>query len=617
MRRILGLVNEIKAKKIILKNFRSFRDVDIELGRKITVISGQNGVGKSNILSLIASGSGVSDKAALGSNFQPEFTEFFNIDPDESYKEYEIHIQYGCEGKNDLYRRLSFQDYTKSNRGIRIIPRTSKYGSNKTLREIEKAVNEEYGIGGAARVSIPTIYLSLSRLYPLGENQEEVSVRKITKRHMLGQDDVKEKFRSWYNSVIPNAISQEAQVEIIEKGATPRDSLHMDIKGTPALSQSVGQDNVGNIISAFVDSYLLSKDTDYRGTLICIDEIDVSLHPDTQIKMLELIKILSEELKIQFVLSSHSLTILKEILKLESRNPDDYKVVYLSSPSAPHVTRHKSYELLKADMFGKLRFAKPKVKAYFEDNIGNLLFDLLIDAFRYVFELVEKNPNGDVLRNSADENDYANYNQKILGHKDMVNIKDHIIENVVHLGCDDLIRLCEVDSYFKRVLFVLDGDARIKDSKNNPLKPHIKDYLDGECNMRNMERNHTKNVCFLPDFFAPESFLYRIIYRISKNPLKYNDFWKSVDASEDTALYTVEKIRQIFDGLPTNFNNDDLKKIFKEPGSDSVVWNFIQKTDLLKYYYCDYKTVKDLLWFMEKISAAYKMTYSITLENKL
>ena len=491
------MVNEIKAKKILLKNFRCFRDVDIELGRKITVISGQNGVGKSNILSLIASGSGVSEKATLGSNFQPEFTEFFNIDPGESYKDYEIHIQYGCEGKNDLYRRLSFHDYTKSNRGIRIIPRTSKCGSDKTLKEIEKAVYEEYGIGGAARVSIPTIYLSLSRLYPLGENQEVVSVRKITKRHVLCQEDVKEKFRSWYNTVIPNAIKQEAQVEIIEKKATPRDSLHMDITNTPALSQSVGQDNVGNIISALVDIYLLSKDADYRGALLCIDEIDVSLHPDTQIKMLELLKELSEELKIQFVLSSHSLTILKETLKLETRNPDDYKVVYLSSPSAPHVSRHKSYELLKADMFGQLRFAKPKVKTYFEDTIGKVLFDLLIDAFRYVFEQVDKNPNGDVLRNSVDVPNYLNYNNKILSHKDMVNIKDHIIENVVHLGCDDLIRLCEVDSYFKRVLFVLDGDARIKDSKDNPLKPHIKDYMDSECNMRSMERNHTDNVCFL------------------------------------------------------------------------------------------------------------------------
>lgn len=559
----------------------------------------------------------MSKKAALGSNFQPEFTEFFNIDPSEAYKDYEINIQYGCDGKGDLFRRLSFQNYTKSNRGIRIIPRTSKYGSDKTLKEIEEEVKKKYGIGGSARVSIPTIYLSLSRLYPLGESQEDVSVRKITKRHILCQEDVKENFRSWYNAVIPNSIQQDAQIEIIEKEATPRDSLHMDITNTPALSQSVGQDNVGNVISALVDIYLLSKEADYCGALLCIDEIDVSLHPDTQIRMLELIDILSEKLKIQFVLSSHSLTILKETLKLEKRNSDDYKVIYLTSPSVPRVTRHKSYELLKADMFGKLRFDKPKVKTYFEDKVGNLLFDLLIDAFRYVYEQVEKNPNGDALRNFSNVPNYLNYNREILKHKDLVNIRDHIIETVVHLGCDDLIRLCEVDSYFKRVLFVLDGDARIKDSKDKPLKPHIKDYLDSEYDMKNMERKHTNNICFLPDFFAPESFLYRIIYRLSRNPLENNDFWKSVDASEDTALYTLEKIKQLFSVLPKDFNNDDLKKFFKEPEIDSEVWHFIRKTDLLKYYYSDYETVPKLLWFMDKISEAYKMTYSITLENKL
>ena len=62
-----------------IENFRNFRDTSFDLGRKITVVSGQNGVGKSNILSLIASSSGVSSKSMLGSNFQPEFTDFFQL----------------------------------------------------------------------------------------------------------------------------------------------------------------------------------------------------------------------------------------------------------------------------------------------------------------------------------------------------------------------------------------------------------------------------------------------------------------------------------------------------------------------------------------------------------
>lgn len=91
----------------------------------------------------------------------------------------------------------------------------------------------------------------------------------------------------------------------------------MDLLNTPTLSQSIGQDNIGNIISALVDIYILSKQPGYNGALLCIDEIDVSLHPDTQIKMLNLFDLLASDLSIQFVLSTHSLTMLKEIIQKE------------------------------------------------------------------------------------------------------------------------------------------------------------------------------------------------------------------------------------------------------------------------------------------------------------
>ena len=81
----------------------------------------------------------------------------------------------------------------------------------------------------------------------------------------------------------------------------------MDINNTPTLSQSIGQDNLGNIISALVDIYMLSLDDDYKGALLCIDEIDVSLHPDTQIRLLDLFNQLSEELSIQFVVKDSHL----------------------------------------------------------------------------------------------------------------------------------------------------------------------------------------------------------------------------------------------------------------------------------------------------------------------
>ncbi len=613
----------IKAQKIIIENFRNFRDEEFTLGRKITIISGQNGVGKSNILSLISSGSGLGKKAALGSNFQPEFNEFFNIDPKEKYTDYKIYIQYESEGKHTLTRRLSFQDYRKTGRGIRIIPRTSNYGTDMTQKEVENQVKTEYGIGGAARVGIPTIFLSLSRLYPLGEkNNTEVLVKKISKRNALCQEDVREKFKTWYNAVIPNAIKEDADMEIVEKTASPRASLHMDIVNTPTLSQSIGQDNVGNIISALVDIYQLSKEKDYEGALICVDEIDVSLHPDTQIKLIDLIDTLADELNIQFVLSTHSLTFLKELLTKESKNDVDYRVVYIKSPSAPHITSHNQYELLKADMFGSVRFSKPKVKTYFEDEVGQNLFNLLLDAFVGIYKDISGTCNGNikvpVLRNSVDVPDFKKINNQILELSDVTLIKDQIKEIPVYLGCDTLAELDKADSYFKRVIIVLDGDARIKNANDPLLKPQIRDYLDAEYQLAAgfNERPHGVNTCFLPDYFAPESFLYRVIYRLTNNAVMYSDFWKSVDKCEDTALFTPEKVRQLFSKLKDQYDNDNLKRIFKSPRDNTEVWFFVNNTDLVKYFYYDYKTVGVLIAFAEKLLSAYKMAHGNMVANR-
>lgn len=85
---------KVRPNKFYIERFRSFRNVSFGLGDKITVISGHNGVGKSNILSLIASSSGVNSKSMLGSNFQPEFTDFFNIDSNEKYTDYKLYLTY-------------------------------------------------------------------------------------------------------------------------------------------------------------------------------------------------------------------------------------------------------------------------------------------------------------------------------------------------------------------------------------------------------------------------------------------------------------------------------------------------------------------------------------------
>ena len=47
---------------LYIEKFRKFTNKEIKLGKKINVFSGQNGVGKSNLLSLIATTFGTKEK---------------------------------------------------------------------------------------------------------------------------------------------------------------------------------------------------------------------------------------------------------------------------------------------------------------------------------------------------------------------------------------------------------------------------------------------------------------------------------------------------------------------------------------------------------------------------
>lgn len=610
-------MKSLRPKHLFIECFRNFKDVSLDLGDKLTVISGQNGVGKSNIISLIASGSGISKTSTLGSKFQPEFYDFFNIDKDEDYENYKLFLSYVDEEGNDaLTKRLSFKDDSDTGRGIRIIPRTSNVGlDNCTIKKAEEMAKEQYGVGGAARVQMPTIYLSLSRLYPLGESKQGIIIKNVSKKNALYHKKANEKYKEWYNYVIPNSIKSEASLSLIDKKACSRPSLHMDIVNTPTLSQSIGQDNIGNIISALVDIYLLSLEEGYRGAVICIDEVDVSLHPDTQIRLLGLFDALAKELSIHFIVSTHSLTVLKETLIKERKNSTDYSVVYIKNPAAPYISDNKTYELLKSDMFGSLSFKPPKVRIYFEDLVGQKLFELLMQAFDGIFRKTDNKIEEPVLRNQSSVFDYGSINSRIISLKRMTQLTERVNLIPTKLGCEELFKISHADSYFKRIIFVLDGDARYYKEEQ---KPKICDYLEKKYSQKEFklnDRSHMQNICFLPDYFAPESFLYAIIYKLVNNPLKYMDFWRSLDEKEETALYTSDKINTLFSGLRGNFNNDDLKNIFGEEINGDV-WDFVCKSDILKYYYEDYENIGELLDFIDKIKIAYDMALPLTIANK-
>lgn len=604
------MIKKIWPSKVIVKNFRNFHDIHFELGSRITLISGQNGSGKSNLLSLIASSSGLQKKSELGSNFQPDFNDFFVIDQSEDFKSYNLYVDFSDEtGKVVVRKKLTFKDDTKINRGIRIIPRTTKLleSDSRNLRKVEADARDLYGVGGAARVPIPSIYLSLSRLYPLGEKKDNVNVKKLSARSFLRKEDVNKIFAKWYNFVIPNTITDDASpLYIIEKSKiSKRASFYMTMHNNiPALSQSVGQDNLGNIISAFIDVYLLSLKSDYKGALICIDEIDVSLHPDSQIRLFQLMDSLSEKLNIQFVITSHSLTFIKELTRKAFKFPAEYKIVYLKNPTVPYITQNTDYYLLKADLFNQLSFKPPLTKVYFEDKVDEKLFFILLDALR--FQLEEENG---ALSNFEKNGKTGALASKLRELKCLIGIDSKLNLIPVQLGCEDLIRISKADTYFKRIVVLLDGDARIKNGPNIK-KPEVKDYLNEQPDFKKLERQKPSNVCFFPGCFAPESFLYKVLYVMTKEELEYANYWRSLDASLETAMYTPDKLREQLKSVGSDFKNDDLKELFKKS-----LWKFLDDARPLRCYYNE-KNLGQLIDFWEEFLKIYERAKSLTLQNR-
>lgn len=592
--------SRILAKKLYIEKFRKLNEETINIGKNITLISGYNGVGKSNILSLIASGSGKKiNKQLVDSNFQPEFYDFFYIDKSELSQGYNSFLYYGYEDQSEnegFVKRLSLKDDTKSGRPVRIIPRLHNRNTPKeTIESLIKPIRDEYNVSQDSRVPIPTIFLSLSRLYPIGET--DIESNKLYAHNSFNKKEANTKYAEWYNCIIPKSIDPtSSDVYEFQKKTINKSSTYMDLKNTTIKTQSIGQDNIGNIISALIDFYLLSLEDDYSGGILCIDEIDVSLHPNIQINMIELLDKLSKELKLQIILSTHSLVLIKEIIKLKSKGSEgDYSLIYLKNYSNPIVTSHITYEALKADLYRDYSGLSPKIKIYYEDDSTEKIFNLLLDSYNCLLNEVKFNrePFYENLTSVASltDKEKEELTAKILKYEKINEIGNHLNHIEINLGCDNLLQLNNKDKYFNSVLIVLDGDARLNPDK----RPIISKYLNDPTSLTNFNTKKVKcNVVFLPNYFAPESYLYNIIQNFTNNQIKYSKFWRSLDNAE-TFKYSRDNVHDklIYDNI--YFNNDDIKK------NSKYILEFVEKSRILQYYYLDYNNMHELLDFVDKL----------------
>lgn len=96
---------------------------------------------------------------------------------------------------------------------------------------------------------------------------------------------------------------------------------------------SSGQDNLGKILLAILSFKRLKEKfpTLYEYGILVIDEIDTTLYPASQIKLIEALRKFSSDYNIQIIFTTHSLTILEKVCEIQNdvKLRNQVKVVFL------------------------------------------------------------------------------------------------------------------------------------------------------------------------------------------------------------------------------------------------------------------------------------------------
>ncbi|WP_237037412.1 AAA family ATPase [Mediannikoviicoccus vaginalis] len=563
------------AKEIQIKHFRKIDNLTINLGDKITVLSGINGVGKSNIMSLIAMSFGKMGSRIAGGNFFPHFDEYFIITEDEYNKQtsnkYEAYLKISADD-GVVQKRLGLKNDIKQGRGIRVLPRSTNYFTkDKASTEVIRETKDKFNIGDSARVPVPTIFISLSRLFPMGET--ELDEKLINNNNEIIKDGVVNKYVEWYNRVLPLSIDvNKYKTSNIKKVVNANGRIHVELVDSDARTESVGEDNLGTIISALVDFFYLKEKqkSEYVGGIVCIDEVDASLHPSAQIRLFELLEELSEELNLQIFMTTHSMTMLNKIIKKQNRDSENFKLVYILDPRIPRIKENiNSIEDIKADMYDENTYFKPIIKVYCEDIETEFIFNQLI---------------------------------KILNHEENLALPEYKIFPMA-LGHTQLENLREFDKYFESTIILVDGDAKSREGVN-----FLNKYLDEDIKGLN-PRELKENVLSLPSFLAPESYYYYVLRRL----LDDKPFWQQLGRQDLRRDYTSRNLNIILDKVKldneNNIKNDELKKVFSGENLNRIK-EFIDESQLLTYYYKKYP--EELLVFKEDVKRVFDI-----IENKV
>lgn len=432
----------IKVKRISFGQppFRKLSDISIDFADRMTVIAGHNGIGKSTIMALVANNSGISSsqqhKTLFGKAFQGNLFEIAHIDYAREYLEPKTNgdelpeptIECLINGNETVTKACSLTA-RKGSKRARVVPRSIPL---KPFTSADGTIT----VGRDAKVPLPTIYLGMTRMFPVGEaNPKWVQPTQDKTLHA----DEKNFISAFINDVVVGSKAMATNITSLSIKGTGKLAKHPHY-GYDTRCVSLGQDSLGGIATALASFQKLKRTwKSYPGGLLIIDEVDAGLHPHAQRKLVKALQKAARDLDLQIIATTHSSHVVEAVHpegQGHAKAPDT--VVYLMDTMMPRHAAGYTLQQILDDMNLKApvpqQKPKPKeLKVYFEDDEAAFVFNKLVPpAFKRKM-------------------------QKDYGVK--------LSPLPLGVGCSNLVKLSKHDKYFKNVVIAVDADVSVKMSQ--------------------------------------------------------------------------------------------------------------------------------------------------------
>jgi len=281
---------------IEIDNFRLMSKQQFNLAENITIVSGRNGTMKSTLMGLIAQPFRTNHDNIFGLKMETKFSEVFKFSTKTDVEPYLYFIKMKIDDDKMMREPVPLY-YDKSGNRHRLVPS----GRSK----------------GDGYFNLPSVYVNLKRLYPL------VDLEQISEMEVQYEEQERKFISKLYEQVLLKDEYCKFENYFVT-GTVKKNPIGPKNSNYDVTSISSGEDNLSffaNVLISFMRVYQNNQrnNLDVLTGILSIDEFEASLHPISQLNLLNFLFGWSQKYRVKIVLNTHSLYLIEETLKMKDR----------------------------------------------------------------------------------------------------------------------------------------------------------------------------------------------------------------------------------------------------------------------------------------------------------